>query len=458
VCLPITDSGLAARILSCSTLPSLPAVALDALRLCQGDEVDLAAIAEAVSRDPAIAARLLRRANSATFATRGRVATLTRAVALIGTNATLSVVLSFALVGGRRHGDAGGFDHGAFWRRALFSALAGQALALGRGSDAEEAFLVSLLQDIGMLALREVYPDDYGHLSRLAKGDHAALTRLERDRLGVDHAQVSHLMARRWNLPERIQLAVLASHDTPERGAALDDLIEVAFLSGRLADVWVSPAPGDAIRRALDEAMEGVGLTEEHAVAALQEMAVAVPEAASDFDLDLGAPERIERVMEEARTVLRNRLGPRAGQAADPDRFLKGTALSAALSGEIGAGACPMGLLLVERETAAWPLDLHEILAQCVRQTDLVGEMDSVLVALLSDVNESGARLVSERILARSAAAGGRVSVGVALRPAGEKGAEPGRLLEVARAALGQARTEGHRAVIGRDLSPGAAS
>jgi len=242
---PPMDEHLAARILACPSLPTLPAVAVHVLDLCEKDEVDLAAIAAAVSHDPAITAKLLRLANSASFATRGRVANLTKAVALLGTNATLGVTLSFSLIGGRRRSDASGFDHSAFWKRALFSAIAGRALGRIIEHDQDDAFVACLLQDLGMLALNEVFPSDYGQLCLAAAPEHEALPALEAELLGVDHVQVGALLARRWNLPERLQEAIGRSHGPPEQlpgpgGLALHHAVQ---LSGWLAEVWISARP-----------------------------------------------------------------------------------------------------------------------------------------------------------------------------------------------------------------------
>jgi len=53
----------------------------------------------------------------------------------------------------------------------------------------EELFLVSLLQDVGMLALRESFPETYGNLVKGSRGRHEALLQLEREEFGCDHGE-----------------------------------------------------------------------------------------------------------------------------------------------------------------------------------------------------------------------------------------------------------------------------
>lgn len=298
------DDQLVQRILACPSLPTLPAVALQVLQACRRVEVDLSVIAGVVARDPAISARLLRRANSASLATRRSVASLTHAVALLGTHATLAITLSFSLVEGRRRQPSGTFDHPAFWRRALFSGLAGRALGAVVKHDQDEVFVACLLQDLGMLALNEVFQGDHGAVCQATAGDHDALAAAEAAAFGVDHAQVGALLARTWSLPSRLEEAIALSHHHPMAPPPELRLSDAVYLSGPLADLWISTGPPGARRTALLEAADQAGLPAGSVATALRHMAASVPEAASDFDIDLGGPDQVEAILREAQLVL----------------------------------------------------------------------------------------------------------------------------------------------------------
>src|SRR5689334_8290513 len=143
------DAQLETRILACPTLPTLPAVALDVLKLCQEDDVDVRAVVTCLSSDPALAAKVLRLANSVSLSARGTVGTLRHALTLLGTNAVVALALSFSLVQRRRRDDSNGFDHQAFWHRALATAVASKALASPCGADPDAAFVCGLMQELG---------------------------------------------------------------------------------------------------------------------------------------------------------------------------------------------------------------------------------------------------------------------------------------------------------------------
>lgn len=446
------------RVLACPRLPTLPAVALEVLRLCHADEIDLWKIADVLSSDPALAARVLRAANSASMAVRGKVGTLTRAVPILGSNAVVAVALSFALVRGRRRDDAD-FDRSAFWRRAVFAALAGRTLAEGTapGVEPEEAFLASLLQDIGVLAMAEVFAD-YGALAARAAGDHARLAELERRAYQADHAAVGALLAATWRLPPRLQRSVAASHGATAEGtpAAEERLVRCVALSGHLADVWVAPGE-EAVRPALDAARARLGFKEAELEAVLGRMALLVPETAGDFDIDLGGPERVEAVLAEARR-LPAALGVRPAAPEPGARVARGEALEAAL-----------------RHAAAWSSDHGEALAllevlpdvplpperaealvgllrRCVRSTDLVGPLEGGRALLaLPGADVAAATLVAGRLVARISAGGPKLplSVGVAASPDGARPLAALRAAAAAGAAAAHERGGSQLAVAG---------
>jgi HD-like signal output (HDOD) protein len=454
------DPELERRILACPTLPSLPAVALELLRLCRDDEIDLRRVAEALSRDPALAARVLRAANSASLAARGKVSTLTRAVPLLGTNATLTLALSFSLVRGRRRDDRAGFDHRAFWRRSVFSALAGRVLAESgiRSADPEEAFLAALLQDLGMLALAEVFPREYGILCASAGSDHAALAAGERREWGCDHAAVGGLLARTWSLPACFGDAMAASHERPgsegtSRQAKLDECVHS---SGWIADIWTT---GEW--HAVATARAAMGPDGPLLERLIERMALAVPEAAADFDIDLGGPERLESVLAQARR-LRHELGVHDGDGAIHDG--NGAAGSDALPARVGAAAsfdsaidvvldharargAPVSLVALRSSTGDGQAAQAALrfVARTVRPTDLLGLAGDDVLLLLPDTPLAGARAVATRLLANAPAAlpsGPPLAIGIAAATGGA-GATPAALRGAALAALAAAHRSG---------------
>jgi len=304
------DPNLEREIIQCRSLPSLPEAALEVLAACRAEEIDLQQIASILSRDPAMAARVLAAANVAAFGW-GEVASLPRAVLLLGANRVLCVVLTFSLLSARRQGTANGFDYGAFWRRAIYAAIAARAIAEEYGLEGDEALLAGLLQDFGCLALAEALGARYGQIHRDARGNHWRLADLERDRLGATHVDVTCFLAQRWRLPARLREAARTSHLLPDAIPARLDLPGCVALSGPFGEVWAAPSPVEPVASALDSA-RAYGIGREAVAAVLARIGLLVPGVAAELQVTVAPEEERKRVLAEARTALdqaKNRLG-----------------------------------------------------------------------------------------------------------------------------------------------------
>jgi len=318
---------LESQILTCRTLPSLPLAALEVLAASRREQVDLRALADIISRDPAMAARVVAASNAAAFGW-GEVASLLRAVTLLGANRVLCVVLTFSLVSLRRQGEVHGFDHSAYWRRAIFSGIAARALGEISGVDPDEALLAGLLQDFGCLVLSEALRAGYGQIVRASRGNHWRLFDLEREQLGATHVEVTGLLAMRWHIPERLRLAVAASHALPQVPPGRLDLAACVALSGPFAEVWTARSPADAVADALASA-RAFGQSRETIGGVLARIGALVPEVSAELQVTIAPEEERRRVLAEARAALQQvrerpaaRLPPEAEAAAgrpDPE-------------------------------------------------------------------------------------------------------------------------------------------
>jgi HD-like signal output (HDOD) protein len=86
------------RLNSCTNLPSLPAVALRIIDASKDPDITLHEVSSIISRDPAIAAKLLKIANSPLYSQRRSLNNLREALTLLGVNASLTIALSFSLL------------------------------------------------------------------------------------------------------------------------------------------------------------------------------------------------------------------------------------------------------------------------------------------------------------------------------------------------------------------------
>jgi diguanylate cyclase (GGDEF)-like protein len=294
------------KLATCPTLPSLPAVAVELVQRCRRDDFDLMEVSNLLSKDPALAAKVLSVANSTLFAGVNKITTVSRAVMRLGTNTVMTLALSFSLVRVKKSPKTA-FDYTSFWKRALVAAAASKRLAREVPVDGEEAFLAGLFQDIGMLALAEVMKADYVKVAQASGGDHLKLAAGEREKFGADHAEVGGWLAERWNLPDNIKHSALASHDpsaVPADAPAKPGLVPCVAVAGRIADIWAEGDRTVATEGAAELAQQLLGLASDKFAEVLTDVATAIPDVSSLFEVKVGDRKAVQGVLDQAKEAL----------------------------------------------------------------------------------------------------------------------------------------------------------
>lgn len=240
----MTDTSLASRLTELVRsgevqLPALPEVAVKAREMLSSDALNMRELGEVLTGDPAIAAALLRLANSAHFGGLGRVNTVATAVQRIGLTEVGAIVTGLSL--------KALFDHPSpekrellqvLWDHSVTTAFAARRIASEIGVDGEQAFLGGLLHDCGKVIVL------------------AALDRLESEKMEVRptrevvvelmdelHMELGHHLLETWNI--EVEIADVArrheSHD--EEAGDLLLAVQAANLITRKLGFHLHPDP-----------------------------------------------------------------------------------------------------------------------------------------------------------------------------------------------------------------------
>ncbi|MBT8422853.1 MAG: GGDEF domain-containing protein, partial [Gammaproteobacteria bacterium] len=290
----------------CKNLPTLPKAAMRIIDVAQRPEIDMGMVAEAVSADPAIAAKVMRIANSALYARRRESTNLRQALITLGLNATLTLALSFTLVTKLRQDPIKGFDFNEFWKRSILAGSWARILATEvEVVGAEEVFLVSLLQDIGMLAIDRVAPEVYADISPFSM-DHDTLAQHEKSKLSVDHCDVGAWLLNDWNMPEVLVGAVQHSHDpsAADVDESYRDIVKITALSGLLADSCASPRGAESMPAIAAHVKQQTGISPERLSDMYDILIEQIPEAESVFEMNLMEEDELQTLMETAHETL----------------------------------------------------------------------------------------------------------------------------------------------------------
>ena len=303
---PEIDDKLLARLETCTNLPSPPVVAMHIIDLSNDPNVNIGKVADVISMDPALTAKIMRISNSPIYALRRKTENLHQAITLLGLNGTLTLALSFSLASSMNNNASQGFDYNAYWRRSLAAATCcrriGMVINLRKG---EELLLAGLLQDIGMLVIDKMDPVFYQNLG-VDQSDHRKLAAAEAEKLGADHALIGGWILDRWGMPDYLVESVMYSHDPEVRGG---DSKQQAFasciaLSGPLVDsVYTQDVPHDLQKIAgLFETRVGVGRDDFEDM--FQFLDVDFREAEELFETDLSDYSFSDALLDQAKEAL----------------------------------------------------------------------------------------------------------------------------------------------------------
>jgi HD-like signal output (HDOD) protein len=153
--------------------------------------------------DPALAARVLRMANSAFYGFRSQVETISRAANILGMQKIHDLVLAASVSKAFDGIDNELMDMDTFWYRSVHAGFLAQALGEGAGMrNGESLFVRGLLHDIGHLVLFSRYPQECRQA--IAQADEGLDARLyeEQQLIGVDALQFGAELAAVWQLPK----------------------------------------------------------------------------------------------------------------------------------------------------------------------------------------------------------------------------------------------------------------
>ena len=213
-----TTNAIQARI---ESFPALPDIVAKVMAVTSNPESSAGDLMRVVLPDQSMCAAILKVANSAFFGMPREVATIERAVVVLGFEEIKNIVIGKAIFTSfpkmtreTRH------NIGLFWEHTFTCGLAAKIIAEQLSLSASELFLAGLIHDVGKLAMFLAYPDTYPLLrsaTGIALEDPLAE---ERRRFAINHDQAGLLLARRWLLPPQLAMAIGYHHrpaDAPEQ-------------------------------------------------------------------------------------------------------------------------------------------------------------------------------------------------------------------------------------------------
>lgn len=195
-------------------LPTLPAVATQINIETKDDALTAKGLSEIVSRDPALATKVLKLANSAYYGLLRQVTSIDRAITMLGFNTITNLALTLSVFKLFTNESNIQIDMEGLWHHSVGCASATKILVSQIDpSHAEEAFLGGLLHDIGIIAMIKVFPDKTAQTIQLINDENAIQSEAESRSFGFTHQEAGSFLAEQWNFPEKFTRSIRFHHD-----------------------------------------------------------------------------------------------------------------------------------------------------------------------------------------------------------------------------------------------------
>jgi putative nucleotidyltransferase with HDIG domain len=195
-------------------LPSIPTVASMVMGVADDPRSSADDLHAAVMQDPAIAAKILRIANSAYFRRGGEISDLRTAIVHLGFSNVRNLVLGVSVMGLFDHAFAETrFDREQFWRHSVAVATLANAIAeTKRHVSPQTAFVVGLLHDIGKLVLDAYLHEEFTYLLELSERENISFFDAEKRTLRANHAAIGGELLEHWNFPTELTAPIRCHH------------------------------------------------------------------------------------------------------------------------------------------------------------------------------------------------------------------------------------------------------
>jgi HD-like signal output (HDOD) protein len=278
----------------------LSSAAVEICRRAAQDDLPSSTLATVIAKDPALAVKVLRIANSPFYGLRTQVKTLEHAIVVLGQVSVVSLCAAVSAVSALKgpltvaH-PRYGFD--ALCRHSVLSAVLSRWLAqhlhAGRVPPAD-AFMAGLLHDIGELAIAVYHAKDLDALLEFEERNPGyPIVASEHRIFGFDHQAVGAEVLTLWHLPRLYIDTASRHHDADCPGDAGDALVLTTIQAADTLGELLFPLL--AHRRA--NTGELIPLTEEQKTA-VRRVPQMTPDLCTQLEHDLG------RLMDESATMI----------------------------------------------------------------------------------------------------------------------------------------------------------
>lgn len=241
-------------------LASLPDIFYQITEALDDPRSSAAYVAEIISKDVALSAKLLKLVNTPYYGYPSKIDTLSRAVTIVGTTQLTNLAMGVSVISAFSGIPEEYFTMREFWLHSVTCGTVARLLAHEAGLQGDEKYFVAgLLHDIGRLVMLKNHPQASAEVLRQAKVGRRALVEVEKKLWGCTHADIGGKMLKAWNLPNSLQL-LTRHHHTPTEAPMTKEAAVIHLADFITHGVGIGASGASLVPLLNEEAWDNLGL------------------------------------------------------------------------------------------------------------------------------------------------------------------------------------------------------
>jgi HD-like signal output (HDOD) protein/ActR/RegA family two-component response regulator len=213
----LEDESIKRIVSQTETLPSLPEVYTDVISELQSADPSVQKVAEIISADLAMTAKILQVVNSAFFGLVRKINNPKEAVMLLGTETIKALVLSVKIFSQFNQKKFAWFNFDELFKHSMSVSMFAQTISKQEHLDqtlVNNSLMAGMFHDLGKLILVANFQEPYQKVLTEAGKTRQNLWDLEIERFGTSHAEIGAYLMGLWGLEYPV-IEAIAFHHRP---------------------------------------------------------------------------------------------------------------------------------------------------------------------------------------------------------------------------------------------------
>jgi HD-like signal output (HDOD) protein len=220
-------------LIDIANLITLPDIYIAIKEAIEDPDINMLELADIVSFDPAISARLLKIANSSFYGQVSEIDTIKRAVSMLGTKTVHDTVLTVSVSQVFRSLSGVNYDVASFWQSSIMRAVVAKSCANElKIPEPDRLFTLGLLSNIGQMILNIRAPSLMQKVLSQHQKTNYPLYLFERSTFGFDSGELGADLLESWSIPNSI-VAGIRYQNCPEVADEYGQEAAIIYCAGR---------------------------------------------------------------------------------------------------------------------------------------------------------------------------------------------------------------------------------